>query len=208
MNAFAHALAPAFADPVDNAQSVFRAVMDALARPGSTQTLAPALAPPAPLSRGAGAIALALLDYESPFWLDQTLDAHPDVAQWLRFHTGAPIARDPKDASFAFIADAARIPDFDSFALGTPEYPDRSTTLVLQVEQLSGPDAINLTGPGIAGESAFAASPCPADLVARLQRNHALFPRGLDLLFVTADAVAAIPRSTRVSAGGSACTSP
>ena len=196
------ALAPAFADPVDNAQSVFRAVMDAMARPGSAHTLAPALAPPAPLSRGAGAIALALLDYESPFWLDETLEAQPDVAQWLRFHTGAPIARDAKDATFAFLADASRVPDFESFAPGTAEYPDRSTTLVLQVAQLSGPAAMNLSGPGIAGQRALAVSPCPADLVARLQRNHALFPRGLDLLFVTADAVAAIPRSTRVTSGG------
>jgi alpha-D-ribose 1-methylphosphonate 5-triphosphate synthase subunit PhnH len=202
MNAVAPVLAPAFADPVDNAQSVFRAVMDAMARPGTAQRLAPALAPPAPLSRGAGAVALALLDYESPFWLDEALAGQPDVAQWLRFHTGAPVARDPKDAAFAFIADPACVPDFDAFAPGTAEYPDRSTTLVLQVADLSGAGMMSLRGPGIAGVRNFAICPCPADLVARLQRNHALFPRGLDLLFVTADAVAAIPRSTRVTAGG------
>jgi alpha-D-ribose 1-methylphosphonate 5-triphosphate synthase subunit PhnH len=202
MSAVAPVLAPAFADPVDNAQSVFRAVMDAMARPGTAQTLAPALLPPPPMLRGTGAIALALLDYESPFWLDETLCAAPDVAQWLRFHTGAPIARDRKDAAFAFLADPACVPDFDSFALGTAEYPDRSTTLVLQVAHLSGPAVITLRGPGIAGERTFAPSPCPADLVARLQHNHAHFPRGLDLLFVTADVVAAIPRSTRVTVGG------
>ena len=202
MSALAPVLAPAFADPVDDSQSVFRAVMDAIARPGTGQILAPALVPPAPLSRGAGAIALALLDYESRFWLDETLACQPDVAQWLRFHTGAPIAREPKDAAFAFLADPVRLPDFESFALGTAEYPDRSTTLVLQVAHLSGPEMINLRGPGIAGERAFAVTPCPADLVTRLQRNHELFPRGLDLLFVTADVVTAIPRSTRVTAGG------
>jgi alpha-D-ribose 1-methylphosphonate 5-triphosphate synthase subunit PhnH len=202
MSELAPVLARAFADPVDDAQSVFRAVMDAMARPGTPQTLAPALAPPAPLSRGAGAIALALLDYESPFWLDETLSRQSDVAQWLRFHTGAPVARDSKDAAFAFIADPACVPDFESFAPGTAEYPDRSTTLVLQVAHLSGPEMMTLRGPGIAGERTFAASPCQADLVARLQRNHALFPRGLDLLFVTADAVAAIPRSTRVTSRG------
>jgi alpha-D-ribose 1-methylphosphonate 5-triphosphate synthase subunit PhnH len=201
MNALAPVLAPAFADPVDNAQSVFRAVMDAMARPGSAQTLTPALMPPAPLSRGAGAIALTLLDYESPFWLDATLAGHGNVAQWLRFHTGAPIVRDPSDAAFAFIADAAHVPDFGSFALGTAEYPDRSTTLVLQVERLSGPNVMRLRGPGIASERQFAVSPYPADLIAQLQGNHAAFPRGVDLLFVTPDAVAAIPRSTRVMPG-------
>jgi alpha-D-ribose 1-methylphosphonate 5-triphosphate synthase subunit PhnH len=35
-------------------------------------------------------------------------------------------------------------------------------------------------------------------LVEQARKNHALFPRGVDLLFVTADAVAALPRSTRV----------
>jgi alpha-D-ribose 1-methylphosphonate 5-triphosphate synthase subunit PhnH len=202
MSAVAPVLAPAFPDPVDDAQSVFRAVMDAMARPGTPQTLGQALAPPAPLSRGAGAIALALLDYESPFWLDEALSRQPDVAQWLRFHTGAPVARDSKDAAFAFIADPACVPDFECFAPGTAEYPDRSTTLVLQVVHFSGPELMTLRGPGIAGERNFAISPSPAELVARLQRNHALFPRGLDLLFVTADAIAAIPRSTRVTSGG------
>jgi alpha-D-ribose 1-methylphosphonate 5-triphosphate synthase subunit PhnH len=195
------ALAPAFADPVDGAQSVFRAVMDAMARPGTSQALTPALVPPSSLSRGAGAIALTLLDYESPFWLDAMLAGQADVAQWLHFHTGAPIVRNAKDAAFAFLADAAHVPDFESFALGTTEYPDRSTTLVLQVESLSGAKVMRLRGPGIAGERPFAVSPYPADLIARLQSNHATFPRGVDLLFVTADAVAAIPRSTRVMPG-------
>lgn len=195
------ALAPAFADPVDNAQSVFRAVMDAMARPGTPQSLAPALVSPSPLSSGAGAIALTLLDYESPFWLDQKLAAEPDVAQWLRFHTGAPIVRDPKDAAFAFIADATRVPRFDALELGTAEYPDRSTTLVVQIEHLSGSEVMRLRGPGIAGEREFAVSPCQMNLIEQLRGNHALFPRGIDLLFVTSDAVAAIPRSTRVTPG-------
>jgi len=70
MSAVAPGLAPAFADPVDNAQSVFRAVMDAIARPGTAQRLAPALAPPAPLSRGAGAIALAIFIVDTATPLD------------------------------------------------------------------------------------------------------------------------------------------
>jgi alpha-D-ribose 1-methylphosphonate 5-triphosphate synthase subunit PhnH len=194
-------LAPAFAEPVDAAQSVFRAVMDAMARPGVPQVLTPALVAPQPLSRGAGSVALTLLDYESPFWLDATLARHGEVAEWLRFHTGAPMVRDPKEAAFAFIADATQVPEFGSFALGTAEYPDRSTTLVLQVDNLAGSAMMRLHGPGIAGERPFAISPSPADLVARLQNNHALFPRGVDLLFVTSDAVAAMPRSTRILPG-------
>ncbi len=36
----------------------------------------------------------------------------------------------------------------------------------------------------------------------RLAANRALFPRGIDLVLVTDDAVAAIPRSTHVMPGG------
>jgi alpha-D-ribose 1-methylphosphonate 5-triphosphate synthase subunit PhnH len=39
----------------------------------------------------------------------------------------------------------------------------------------------------------------PADIVARLAANRALFPRGIDLLLATDDAAAALPRSIRVS---------
>jgi alpha-D-ribose 1-methylphosphonate 5-triphosphate synthase subunit PhnH len=192
------ALAPAFADPVNAAQSVFRAVMDAMARPGTAQSLAPAVTPPPPLSCGAGAVALTLLDYETPVWLDAPLAASADVTQWLRFHTGAPITDDPKRAAFAFIADAGTAPDFAAFALGSPEYPDRSTTLVLQVHQLSGSTSLRLRGPGLAEETALSVAPCPEDFADRLRKNHALFPRGVDFLLVTGVAVVALPRSTLV----------
>ena len=39
---------------------------------------------------------------------------------------------------------------FDRFALGTSEYPDRSTTLVLQVDRFGGGEGLSLAGPGIA----------------------------------------------------------
>jgi alpha-D-ribose 1-methylphosphonate 5-triphosphate synthase subunit PhnH len=195
------ALAPAFADAARDSQSVFRAVMDAMARPGTERRLLPALQPPQPLSRGAGAVALTLLDYETPVWLDAPLAASADVTQWLRFHTGAPVTTDPGRAVFGLIAGSATAPDFAAFALGSAEYPDRSTTLVLQVDRFSGPSRLRLCGPGLAADSALSFKPCPVDFADRLQRNHALFPRGIDLLLVTDDAVVALPRSTRVERG-------
>ena len=194
------ALAPAFADPVLQGQAVFRCIMDAMARPGTVRNVDTGIRPPAPLSPAAGAVALALLDYETPFWLDPPLAGAPDVAQWLRFHTGAPQTAHAHEAAFAFLADPARAPAFDRFALGSTEYPDRSTTLILQVACLSG-DAMRLSGPGIAGASGLAASPLPADFITRTEHNRALFPRGVDLILVTGDAVAALPRSTCVEPG-------
>jgi len=192
-------LAPAFDDPALASQAAFRAVMEAMARPGLPRPLAAKLAPPAPFSATAAAIALTLLDYETRFWLDPGLAAAGEVADWIRFHTGAPPTEVPGQAAFAFICDAAAMPPFESFAQGSSEYPDRSTTLVVQVARLDRGEMLTLSGPGIAGNRSFAAAPLPADFRARLLANRALFPCGIDLILVSAQAVAGLPRSLRVA---------
>jgi alpha-D-ribose 1-methylphosphonate 5-triphosphate synthase subunit PhnH len=194
------AVAAGFAEPVLAAQSTFRTVMDAMARPGTVRRLAGIAAPP-PLSSAAAAIALTLLDYETPFWLDAPLMA-PQVARWISFHTGAPLTRDPAAAAFALVADSAAAPPFATFAQGSAEYPDRSTTLVLQVARLAEGSGFVLRGPGIAGSRGLAASPLPADFLDQLAQNRARFPRGVDIVLEAADAVAALPRSVHAAAGG------
>jgi alpha-D-ribose 1-methylphosphonate 5-triphosphate synthase subunit PhnH len=194
------AVAAGFAEPVLAAQSTFRTVMDAIARPGMVRRLAGIAAPP-PLSPSAAAIALTLLDYETPFWLDAPLAA-PQVARWVSFHTGAPLTRDPAAAAFAFVADSTALPPFDAFALGSPEYPDRSTTLILQVARLADGDGLTLRGPGIAGSRRLAAAPLPDDFARRLAANRALYPRGVDIVLAAADAIVALPRSLHVEPAG------
>lgn len=192
------ALAPGLADPVLDAQAVFRSVMEVLARPGTIQRLPTRLSPPAPLPPGLAAIALTLADADAPLFLDAPLAAAPAVADWMRFHTGAAIVSDPKAAAFALIADAPGCRPFADFALGEPAYPDRSTTLVLAVSRLETGSGFVLEGPGIAGRARLDAGLLPADFRARRAENHALFPCGVDLLLVSADAVAGLPRTTRI----------
>ena len=194
------AVAAGFDEPVLAAQSTFRAVMDAMARPGTVRQL-PGVSTPAPLTPAAGAIALTLLDYETPFWLDASLAGAPEVARWIAFHTGARLTTDPAAAAFAFVADPAAAPPFANFAQGTLEYPDRSTTVVLQVAQLGEDDGMVLRGPGIAGAHRLAAAPLPADFPARLADNRSQFPRGVDILLASAERVAGLPRSLHVAGG-------
>lgn len=189
-----------FVDPVYQSQAVFRAVMDAMARPGSVHAIArETLLPPAPLSPCAAAVALTLCDHDTPVWLDPPLAKAPGLAEWLTFHTGAPVTGDSRRAAFAFIRHGETLPEFGKFAAGTGEYPDRSITLIVQLDSLAGGDAMRLSGPGVLGSRLFAPHPLPNDFVTRWSANNALFPRGVDLVLCSADAVAALPRSTRIT---------
>ncbi|WP_052341307.1 phosphonate C-P lyase system protein PhnH [Salinarimonas rosea] len=194
----ADALSPGFADPVLDAQAAFRAVMEALARPGTPQRLPVGLAPPAPLSPALAAIALTLADHEAPLWLDAPLAAKPAVAAWLRFHTGARIVADGREAAFALVSDPAALAPFDRFALGELAYPDRSTTLVLACERLATDRGLVLEGPGIRETARLDAAPLPDGFVARWRANGALFPRGVDVILTAGDRVVGLPRTTTI----------
>ena len=191
-----------FADKVISAQSTFRMVMDAMARPGSVQRIAAVAGSPVTMMHGTAALALTLFDHDTPLWLDPAMATTPDVERWLKFHTSAPIVEDPSVSAFALIADPSSLPALDSFAFGTPEYPDRSTTLILQVDSLTDGPALELRGPGIDGTATLRAAIKPKDLFERLSINAALFPRGIDVVLVAGDAIAAIPRTTRLAGKG------
>jgi alpha-D-ribose 1-methylphosphonate 5-triphosphate synthase subunit PhnH len=190
-----------FADKVLSAQSTFRPVMDAMARPGSVQRIRAIAGAPGPMMRGTAAFALTLFDHDTPVWLDGAMSATPDVAKWLKFHTSAPVVADSLASSFAVIGDTQAMPPLDCFALGSNEYPDRSTTLILQVDSLTSGPAYELTGPGIDGAAVLQAT-TPGSLFEQLVINATLFPRGIDVVLVHDDAIVAIPRTTRLAAYG------
>jgi alpha-D-ribose 1-methylphosphonate 5-triphosphate synthase subunit PhnH len=191
-----------FADRVLSAQSTFRSVMDAMARPGSVQRIVAATGAPAAMMPGTAAIALTLFDHDTPLWLDPPMSETLDVTKWLKFHTGAPVLADSSICHFALIGDPSALPALDRFALGSNEYPDRSTTLILQVESLTRGERFELRGPGIDGTAVVQAAIQPADLFERLEINQTLFPRGIDVVLVAGDVVVAIPRTTRLVAKG------
>jgi alpha-D-ribose 1-methylphosphonate 5-triphosphate synthase subunit PhnH len=187
------------ADPVLDAQRVFRGLLHAVAHPGRVVRLAGVPDPPAPLYPAAAAICLTLLDYDTPLWLAPSARV-ADVLDYLRFHCGAPVVGDPADAAFALIPDARELPALDAFAQGSDDYPDRSATVVVQVTGLREGTGLRLHGPGIDGERRLEVRGAPEGLWPMLVENHARFPRGVDLLVVAGASVAALPRTTRVEA--------
>ncbi len=185
----AQTLAGGFSDPAIQAAHAFRVVMEAMARPGTLQDINGA-EPPKPLSPAAGAVLLTLSDPDTPVYLAGDADCSA-VRSWLAFHTGAPLTG-PSHAMFAVGSWAALTP-LSAYPVGTPEYPDRSTTLIVEMPELRASGA-TLTGPGIKERSALSLPDTDA-----FRANHALFPLGLDFILTCGDRLAALPRSTEVS---------
>ncbi|AJP56249.1 phosphonate C-P lyase system protein PhnH [Pandoraea vervacti] len=198
------ALQPGFDDAVHDAQGVFRAVLDALARPGRLRSVGPRLAPSDEASIAARATLLALADATTSVWLQVPL---AEVSSALRFHTGAPLLSGERalaNAQFALLTDPARCPALTHLAFGTAESPEHSATLIVDVPTLAEGHAtdaglhLRLRGPGIKTHADVAVGGLDA---AFWQARAALaprFPAGLDLLIASGDTVLGVPRTTYV----------
>lgn len=183
------ALSGGFADPPICAARAFRVLLEVMARPGTILSLASAQ-PPQGLCVAAGTALLALADGTTPVALCGAADT-ADVRRWIAFHIGAPIVA-PPEAAFIAGPFAAVMAHAGDIARGDPAFPDRSATLILELDRLAAEGA-RLTGPGIRGHARLSLPD-----TAPFRRNAALFPLGFDCFLTSGTAIAGLPRSTRV----------
>lgn len=179
----------------DAQQQAFRAVLDGFARPG---TLVPAQQPSAVLM-----FLSAVLD-ESVSLADPLGLVGTDARRLLL----APTA---PEAQARFVLLDGRRPADAGFqpTLGTLESPELSATLVLTVDALSDnlsdaptpADAavvLQLQGPGVPGTRVLAVSGLHPDWLARRAAWVGAYPMGVDIVLAAPDAMAALPRTTRI----------
>jgi alpha-D-ribose 1-methylphosphonate 5-triphosphate synthase subunit PhnH len=183
---------PGFAHPIGEAQATFRAVLDAMARPGRLHRAGEDLTAPAPLDPATAAVLLTLVDNETPLWLDAAAAAAHD---WLAFHCGAQVVKTATNAAFAV---ALSLPDLAALPAGSHEAPEDSATLILQIRALGAGARYRLSGPGLREPALLAADGLPADFAATWQRNHTLYPRGVDIILCSGTTLAALPRSVSI----------
>lgn len=195
-------LSPGFASPVADAQRAFRALLDATARPGTLAAL-PFPSPPGRMPPAMAAVALTLVDAETPVWLDEAI-ADPIALAWLRFHCGCRIVPRPEEAVFALASAAVAMEIIARIPSGTDEYPDTGATAVISVGGFDpgdgGGERLRLIGPGIDGSVEVAVSGLPRGFVSARAATHRLFPRGIDTILVAGAQALCLPRSTRVTA--------
>ncbi|MFC7397910.1 phosphonate C-P lyase system protein PhnH [Chelatococcus sp. GCM10030263] len=192
-------LLPGFTEPVFDAQTVFRAAMRATAYPGRVVPLGRELTAPVPFNRATAALCLTLLDLETPLWADPGARA-PTPRRWLSFHCGVPLVDQERRARFAISTDPATLPRFIDFHPGDVEYPDRSTTLIVQVPSLTDGRATSWTGPGIKGSIAVRIAGLPDWFWPEWELNGELYPLGIDVFFTCDNALIGLPRTIRVEA--------
>jgi alpha-D-ribose 1-methylphosphonate 5-triphosphate synthase subunit PhnH len=183
---------PGFVDPVGEAQATFRAVLDAMSRPGRLHQVGEGLSAPVPLDSATAAILLTLVDNETPLWLDPTAAAARD---WLAFHCGAMVVDAPGNAAFAL---ALSLPDLSLLSAGSHEAPERSATLILQIAALGKGTQYRLFGPGLREPMVLAATGLPTNFVQAWRQNHALYPRGVDIVLCAGRMLTALPRSVSI----------
>jgi alpha-D-ribose 1-methylphosphonate 5-triphosphate synthase subunit PhnH len=196
-------LVPGFNDPVHDAQRVFRALLDALSRPGTAVSLDAALPANHAMRDGlagrvplaAFASLLALTDYSTPVYLDREDRTFADA---LRFHASAPLVSDRMQASFAYLDDVSNLPSLAAFSQGEPETPEQAATLFIRVPSLTEGEPLVWRGPGIDDARTVRI----AGLARAFWRERAAltahFPCGIDCYLVAGASLVGLPRTTIV----------
>jgi len=178
-----------FADAPRDSAVAFRAALQAMARPGRIEPIAGAT-PPAPASPAAGALILTLCDATTGIHLAPSHDTRA-LRAWITFHTGAPLVG-AGAAGFA-LGTWPALQALARFPTGTAEYPDRSATLIVEMETLR-PAGMRLTGPGIRHAARLNLPEAQG-----FAENRRGFPLGLDFYFTCGARLAGLPRSIRVT---------
>lgn len=172
------------------AHHVFRAVLDALARPGTVTRLPDGPVPPTLLP------VLALADLGTPVCV---LEEDGRWADAVAVATNAPTVG---LAEARLVAAVRPITPEELRALrrGSAAAPEDAALACVPVTDLDGgPRRWRLSGPGTANGPALAPSGLPGGFVEARAEAVAQFPAGIDLLLVAPDGrIAGLPRSATV----------
>jgi alpha-D-ribose 1-methylphosphonate 5-triphosphate synthase subunit PhnH len=148
------------------------------------------------VNRASAAVALAVVQSETPVWID--IGRGSPALHWLRAKTGAALVTEPSMASLALITRPARMPRLARFNFGEDHRPESSALLVIQVKGFSRAGARTLRS---ADGHRIKISPegLPDFFWTDWTDQGRFHPLGVDVVFTCKDELVALPRELRVT---------
>jgi alpha-D-ribose 1-methylphosphonate 5-triphosphate synthase subunit PhnH len=152
---------------------------------------------PAGLCAATAAIAPLLFDQDTRVWLSASADCKA-VRTFLRRHTQSLQVAEPTLADFAIVSRLGERAPLGSFHCGTDDYPNSSTTLIVQVDRIERDGPWTLTGPGLRERQRLGVSGLGEKFLSEWARNAGLHPRGVDVILASGRRCCLLPRTTRI----------
>lgn len=180
--------------PVHSTRQCFRELLTGMSRPCTVVRLPEPGGIPGSLNAAACAVLLTLADMDTPVWLDRT-DGH--VKDFFRFHCGCSFIRKCSGATFAVFTDGKNLTGLKDVPRGTAEHPERSATLIIQVESLEKKGNLIFSGPGIQHRTGLGVTGVDSRIWACVDENRSLFPMGLDVILTAGNEAVCLPRTVR-----------
>lgn len=173
-------------DPVHDTRACFRALVDAMSRPGTIAT--------APTEPADHAVLSTLVDHEvTCFTPDETIRTALE-------NEGRLTATEADRASIVHAPTPGECPVSD-LTRGSLKEPSDGATVVYRVDGLEASpreDAgttLVLAGPGVPGRQRLSVRGFTPDDARELADAQSTYPRGIDAVLTTERSIAAIPRS-------------
>ncbi len=195
-------LSAAFSDPVHDSQQTFRAMLSALAEPMIPGTLPRLPEAPATLDPACAAILLTLLDQQVRLWAP---DLTEEAQRWLQFHTAYTSAESPEQADILWLVLGHERPPLARLKQGELRFPDRSATVVWQVEGFTELGAPCFEGPGFQTPRRLQPLGADAAFWHEWQQCNQHYPLGIDMFFAGNGQLVGLPRSSRLREESQAC---
>lgn len=185
-----------------DSQNIFRQVLNSFSRPGIAFDINPRVKSSASVTYSIGvSLLLALMETGSVLYTPGEL-IDSNLSNFLKFHTGCKLTTIANQAHYIWVQDPQCLPSLSSCALGSVEYPEKSSTLIIEVESFKSPTQLSANhtwhGPGIKEGIDLEIMGLNDSFWKERQEIRLLYPCGVDIIFCTATQIVALPRSTRV----------
>lgn len=185
-----------FDDPAFGSQRTFMAIFDAMEHPGRLVTIREYPYAPAVFNSASAAICLTLLDDKTSVWTD--VYWRSPAISWLQFACGSSVVTEPSIANFAIITKPAAMPALDNFRVGYYEYPEKPTTIVVQVDDILPGTDKNDANASADKTARLELKGVPKNFWYQWQQLFSRYPLGLDIFFTCDDVLFVLPKMMRI----------